>query len=752
MKLWYRQPAARWAEALPVGNGRLGGMVFGRETEEIIQLNEDSVWSGKHLDRINPDAADYLPQIRRLIRSGNLSEAERLAMYALSGTPNSQRSYQTAGELYLNLHGTGQVTEYERSLELDTGIVSVKFRGDGTLFQREVFCSWTDQILAVRLTTEKPGGLTFDCHLGRCRNWTDQVRTEEQDKVWFTAGSGEGGVDFCVMACVAPEGGTVKKIGEHLVVEQADSAVVYLAIETGFRHPHAFVQAAGQRILQAQRKTWRELREAHERDFRQLMERVRLTFENRVEPEEQMPETLPTDQRLERIRQGKDDPAMAALYYQYGRYLLISSSREGSLPANLQGIWNDSLMPPWDSKYTININAQMNYWGAESGALPECHLPFFELLERVCEDGKRTAAKMYGCSGSVAHHNTDLYGDTAPQDHCITATFWPMGEAWMATHIWEHYQYTGDRAFLERYFSVLEENVDFFADFLIDGPDGTKITSPSVSPENTYVLPDGTMGHLCEGPAMDVEILTELFRGYLKACRVLGYEGGRRQKAEKLLAQFPCLKIGKYGQLQEWMEDYEEQEPGHRHISHLYGMYPGTMINEKDTPKLMQAARVTLERRLEHGGGHTGWSRAWIIGLWTRFREGQKAYENFLALLTGSTFPNLMDNHPMGSGFVFQIDGNFGASAALAEMLAQSHSGRVVLLPAIPRQLDGGSLRGLRLRGGSTLDMEWKNGKVTSVRILPDCDQIIELEMNGETAAVELEKGKAYTWTENSFL
>lgn len=743
MKLWYRQPAERWPEALPVGNGRLGGMVFGRTKAEMIQLNEDSVWSGKPLNRVNPDAAKHLGEIRRMIREGQMEQAERLSMYALSGTPNSQRAYQTAGELYLNFHGIGPEEKYQRELNLEEGIVSTDFTSMGCRYHREVFSSWPDQVLVVRLEAEEKGKLSFDCHLGRSHNWTHETGKEGEDTIWFLAGEeADGGIGFCVMARVIPEGGTIQAIGEHLVVEQADRATVFLAIETSWRFPGTYEEKARERIRKAAGRTFEELRGRHVDDYRSLSDRVSLSFEGSKEPEE-----FSTDERLLRVKNGEDDPALAALYYQYGRYLLIASSREGSLPANLQGIWNDSLTPPWESKYTININAQMNYWAAESGALSECHLPFFELLERVCENGKKTAREMYGCRGSMAHHNTDLYADTAPQDHCIMSTFWPMGEAWMATHIWEHYSYTQDREFLERYFPVLEENVLFFEDFLIEGPDGTRITSPSISPENTYILPDGTKGRLCEGPTMDVEILTELFRGYLKACRVLGKEGDNVRAARELMEKFPKLKIGKYGQLQEWMEDYEEEEPGHRHISHLYGMYPGSMLNSDEIPELMDAARVTLERRLANGGGHTGWSRAWIIGLWARFGEGEKAYENFQALLTGSTFPNLMDNHPMGDGFVFQIDGNFGASAALVEMLVQCHTDTVYLLPALPGQMKTGAVRGLRLRGGKVLDMEWKDSKVTRVRVVSGYGSGMRLYVNGMEKEVTLKAGEAYEET-----
>ncbi|MBS4961340.1 MAG: glycoside hydrolase family 95 protein, partial [Clostridiales bacterium] len=431
-------------------------------------------------------------------------------------------------------------------------------------------------------------------------------------------------------------------------------------------------------------------------------------------------EEIPTDVRLKQVQNGMTDMGLLELYFQYGRYLLISSSREGSLPANLQGIWNDSLTPPWESKYTVNINTEMNYWMAETANLSECHLPLFEHLQRICENGKETARRMYGCNGSVCHHNTDIYADTAPQDHCITSAFWVMGEAWLATHIWEHYLFTKDKKFLSENFYVLEQSVLFFYDFLIEGKNGTLVTSPSLSPENTYQMEDGTLGVLCESPTMDTEILLELFHSYIGACQVLGKSKEEISKAEAVKKRFPPLKIGKYGQLLEWMEDYEEPEPGHRHISHLYGLYPGNSISKECTPELFNAAYRTLERRLENGGGHTGWSRAWIIGLWAAFGNGEKAYENLNAILCMGTFPNLMDNHPMLDGYVFQIDGNFGAAAAMIEMLVKSKENRIELLPAITEKTKSGCLSGVRLRCGAELAMNWEDGKVIALEIYPD--------------------------------
>lgn len=740
MRLWYDRPAEYWHEALPVGNGRLGGMVFGKAGQEVIKINEDSIWSGKHLDRNNPDAAEYLPKVRRLIREEKLEEAQRLAMYALSGTPNSQRAYQPAGECYLNFWHSGETAEYMRWLELDTGVAGVRYAADGITFRRETFASAPAGCLLTKLWTEEGVSFSFDCLLGRNHNCTDEVEGRGEDTVLFHVDAPEGGISFCMALHVRTVGGSVKRIGEHLIAEDVKEAYLYLDVETSFRRKDetgsclACVKAAAGR-------EWEALREEHIQDFGNLFGRLLLHFSGTDENLDQ----FPTDKRLAAVQQGAEDMGLIELYFQYGRYLLISSSRPGSLPANLQGVWNDQMQPAWDSKYTININTEMNYWIAGNGGLAECQLPLFDLLERVKENGKETARRMYGCRGSVAHHNTDLYGDSAPQDHCITSTFWVMGEAWLATHIWEQYLYTGDKAFLEKHFDVLDQCVTFFRDYLVELPDKTLATSPSMSPENTYLLPDGSKGVLCEGAVMDTEILMELFRDYLDACRVLEKDIENQKAAKEMLERLPVLKIGKHGQLMEWMEDYEEWEPGHRHISHLYAVYPGSSITWDQTPELMRAAKTSLERRLANGGGHTGWSRAWIIGLWTHFKEGAKAYENLKAILSMGTYPNLMDNHPLGeNAYVFQIDGNLGASAAILEMLAYSRPDRLELLPAITKETSGGSVKGLGLRSGGTLSMEWEDGKVRKMEILPERDAVLSLCVNGEERKIHLNAGEVY--------
>lgn len=721
MKLWYQKPAECWSEALPVGNGRYGGMVFGNPQEEVIQINEDSIWSGKKLDRINPDAPKKLKEIRNLIRAGKIEEAQELTLYALSGVPNSQRSYQTAGECYIHMHNIDDITHYYRDLDLEEGIANVQFVSDGITYQREVIASAPAGCMAIHMTTKERVPFSFDCHLGRKHNFTDEILSEDGKMVRFLVDGGKEGISFCtnLSVDVQPEwmtkGGSVEIIGEFLVVKNVTECVLYLDTETSFRYSD-YIVAARERCLLAESLGWERFRKQHIEDYQRLYRRMQLHYgQSDIKMEE-----IPTDVRLKQVQNGMTDMGLLELYFQYGRYLLISSSREGSLPANLQGIWNDSLTPPWESKYTVNINTEMNYWMAETANLSECHLPLFEHLQRICENGKETARRMYGCNGSVCHHNTDIYADTAPQDHCITSAFWVMGEAWLATHIWEHYLFTKDKKFLSENFYVLEQSVLFFYDFLIEGKNGTLVTSPSLSPENTYQMEDRTLGVLCESPTMDTEILLELFHSYIGACQVLGKSKEEISKAEAVKKRFPPLKIGKYGQLLEWMEDYEEPEPGHRHISHLYGLYPGNSISKECTPELFNAAYRTLERRLENGGGHTGWSRAWIIGLWAAFGNGEKAYENLNAILCMGTFPNLMDNHPMLDGYVFQIDGNFGAAAAMIEMLVKSKENRIELLPAITEKTKSGCLSGVRLRCGAELAMNWEDGKVIALEIYPD--------------------------------
>ncbi|MGB3926717.1 MAG: glycoside hydrolase family 95 protein [Caldicoprobacterales bacterium] len=735
LRLWYKESARDWNEALPIGNGRLGGMIFGNTEKERIQLNEDSIWYGGPVDRNNPDAFTYLPKIRSLLFEGKIKEAERLATMALSGTPEGQRHYQPLGDLFLNFnHDKNRVENYLRELDLNSGLVKVQYSHDGVTYTREHFASAVDQVIVIRITADKPSSISFDAQLRRGK-YIEKIQKIAYDSIMLRGNTGgEEGISFSTIVRAIARGGKVCTIGENLLVEDADEVVLLLSAATTFRNED-YIDVCERYIDNAAGRSYEDLLQDHVKDYQALFNRMELNLQGLNDRAEEL-ENLPTDERLKRVREGKDDFGLISLYFQFGRYLLISCSRPGTLPANLQGIWNQHMLPPWDSKYTININAEMNYWPAEVCNLSECHEPLFDLLERMREPGRRTARAMYGCRGFVAHHNTDIYGDTAPQDIYIPATYWPMGAAWLSLHLWEHYEFTQDIEFLREKYPVMREAAEFFLDFLVEDSKGRLVTCPSVSPENSYRLENGEQGALCVGPSMDSQIIYALYSRCIEAAQILGVDEDYVQSFKEIIDKLPKPEIGKYGQIQEWAEDYEEVEPGHRHISHLFALHPGNQITVRNTPELAQAARKTLERRLAHGGGHTGWSRAWIINMWARLEDGEEAYNNLKALIGKSTLPNMFDTHPP-----FQIDGNFGGIAGIAEMLIQSHAGEISLLPALPEAWVGGSIKGVRARGGLEVDMEWRQGRLDKVVLKPQVSGTFMIRYKQKSGQVKLEAG-----------
>jgi alpha-L-fucosidase 2 len=736
LKLWYKTPSGNtWENALPIGNGRLGAMVYGNVEKEIIQLNEHTVWSGSPNRNDNPAAFASLPEIRKLIWEGKQKDAERLAQQTIITKKSHGQMFQPVGNLLLQFTGHGDYTGYRRELDIERAVATTTYTAGGITYKREVLASFPDRVIVIRLTAGKPRSVSFTASFSTPhRNAVIATTSVNELTIAGTTSDHEGVkgmVRFKGIARIKMEGGKLTKTDTSLSVNSADAVTIFIAIATNFNSYKDIGGNENARAIsylnKAFPKSFSSIFNAHVAAFQKYFNRVKLDLGKNEAA------GLPTDERLKNFRTAHD-PHFVTLYFQYGRYLLISSSQPGGQPANLQGIWNDKMRPPWDSKYTININAEMNYWPAEKTNLAELHDPFLQMVKDMSVTGRQTAQDMYGARGWMAHHNTDIWRITGAIDGAFWGT-WNAGGGWTSQHLWEHYLYNGDKQYLASVYPVLKGAALFFADFLVEHPQHKYLViNPGMSPENAPQAHQGSS--IDAGTTMDNQIVFDVFSTAIRAAAILKKDAAFADTLKRMRGRLPPMRVGKHGQLQEWLDDVDDPNDKHRHISHLYGLYPSNQVSAFRTPQLFSAARNTL---IQRGDVSTGWSMGWKVNWWAKMQDGNQAYKLIRNQLSpvgvneggGGTYNNLFDAHPP-----FQIDGNFGCTSGITEMLMQSDDGAVHLLPALPDVLSSGTISGLRTRGGfKIVQLEWKNGKITRLSVQSTLGGNLRLRVSNELIA-----------------